>query len=45
MALPRQAENPTFKPNEIGRELGITQMHVSRLLARILEKLRRDIAA
>ncbi len=30
---------------EIGRELGITQMHVSRLLARILEKLRRDIAA
>ena len=31
--------------SEIGRELGITQMHVSRLLARILEKLRRDIAA
>jgi RNA polymerase sigma-B factor len=30
---------------EIGRELGITQMHVSRLLARILEKLRKDIAA
>ena len=23
MALPRQAENPTFKPNEIGRELGV----------------------
>ncbi len=31
--------------SEIGRELGITQMHVSRLLARILAKLRRDIAA
>lgn len=31
--------------SEIGSELGITQMHVSRLLAHILEKLRRDLAA
>ena len=29
---------------EIGDELGVTQMHVSRLLARILEKLRGEIS-
>lgn len=39
----RFAEDRT--QSEIGRELGVTQMHVSRLLAQILEKLRREIAA
>ncbi|MGP3775765.1 SigB/SigF/SigG family RNA polymerase sigma factor [Streptomyces sp. SDT5-1] len=30
---------------EIGRELGVSQMHVSRLLARVLERLRAQLSA
>jgi RNA polymerase sigma-B factor len=31
--------------SEIGQELGISQMHVSRLLSRTLASLRRNLAA
>jgi RNA polymerase sigma-B factor len=30
---------------EIGQQIGISQMHVSRLLSRTLTRLRRDLAA